>query len=73
MLDTLTILLAEGTVQPVGTELLPDGLAGVRHGLERLKSGQAPRTQKLVVNLDQTPPADMTVLGTRCELDWNGH
>lgn len=73
VLAALTPLLARGRVVPVPADLLPDGLAGVRPGLERLQSPQAPRAKKLVVRLSETPAPDVTLLGQRCELDWNGH
>lgn len=73
VLTHMTTLLETNRVKPVQPECLPDGLAGVRKGLEHFTTGSVPRAKKLVVRLDETPPVDVTLLGTRCELDWNGH
>lgn len=43
-----------------------------RTGLEMLREGKAPRAHKLVVRIDDTPAADVTHLGVRAELGWNG-
>ncbi len=43
-----------------------------RTGLEMLREGKAPRAHKLVVRIDDTPAADVTHLGVRTELGWNG-
>lgn len=41
-------------------------------GLELLRQGKAPRAKKLVVRVRDTPAADVTHLGVRTELGWNG-
>lgn len=43
-----------------------------RFGLEQLREGKAPRAKKLVVRVRDTPAADVTHLGVRTELGWNG-
>lgn len=72
MIEAVTRLLAAGRLKPCRPEVLPDGLAGIRHGLEQLRDGVAPRARKLVVRVEDTPSADVTHLGVRSELGWNG-
>ncbi|CDW99376.1 hypothetical protein, partial [Sporisorium scitamineum] len=72
VLGYATRLLEEGRLKPCRPEVLPDGLAGIRSGLELLREGKAPRAQKLVVRVRDTPAADVTHLGVRTELGWNG-
>lgn len=72
MIENVTALLTAGTLRPCRPEVLPDGLAGIRHGLEQLRDGVAPRARKLVIRVDDTPSADVTHLGVRSELGWNG-
>ncbi|KAL9937151.1 hypothetical protein V8E36_004386 [Tilletia maclaganii] len=72
LLADLNALFASGSLQPAKAEVLPDGLASVRRGLESLRDGTAPRAKKLVVRIDDTPKADLTNLGVRAELSWNG-
>lgn len=72
VLGYVTRLLEDGRLQPCRPEVLPDGLAGIRSGLELLRDGKAPRARKLVVRVRDTPAADVTHLGVRTELGWNG-
>ncbi|KAK0548910.1 hypothetical protein OC846_002506 [Tilletia horrida] len=72
LLADLDALFASGSLKPVQAEVLPDGLASVRRGLESLRDGTAPRAKKLVVRIADTPKADLTNLGVRAELSWNG-
>lgn len=65
-------LLTSASLKTVRPVVLPDGLAGVRRGLESLRDGTAPRAKKLVVRLEDTPDADVTNLGQKEELGWNG-
>ncbi|SPO23691.1 uncharacterized protein UTRI_03781_B [Ustilago trichophora] len=65
VLDYVTQLLDSRRLQPCRPEILPDGLAGIREG-------KAPRARKLVVKVKDTPAADVTHLGVRTELGWNG-
>ncbi|PWN28032.1 GroES-like protein, partial [Jaminaea rosea] len=83
-LSSIYELLASGSLRPVEAEVVPDGLAGVRRGLEMLKDGRAgPASsagggsgggggRKLVVRVADTPPVEVTHLGQRHELGWNG-
>ncbi|CAO1632757.1 unnamed protein product [Parajaminaea phylloscopi] len=71
-LDYTSHLFATGALRPVQPVVLPDGLASVRKGLESLRDGSAPRAKKLVVRLHDTPDADVTNLGQKEELGWNG-
>ncbi|MCO5565733.1 hypothetical protein L7F22_019407 [Adiantum nelumboides] len=68
----LNELMQQKQLHPVNYEIVPDGLAGVRRGLERLRDNQAPRACKLIVNVADTPHAQLTNLGVRAELGWNG-
>ncbi|SNX87297.1 uncharacterized protein MEPE_06007 [Melanopsichium pennsylvanicum] len=72
VLEYVTELLKDGALKPCRPEVLPDGLAGIRAGLEMLREGRAPRAKKLVVRVKDTPAADVTLLGVRGELGWNG-
>ncbi|PWN34152.1 uncharacterized protein FA14DRAFT_124191 [Meira miltonrushii] len=72
LLQDLTKLMQQKQLHPVKYEIVPDGLAGVRKGLERLRDNQAPRACKLIVNVADTPDAQLTHLGVRAELGWNG-
>lgn len=72
ILGELETLLRTGALRPSRYEVVPDGLAGVRKGLEILKDGRAPQACKLIAQITCTPPADLTNLGVRCELGWNG-
>lgn len=72
MMADLNTLLQRKELLPARTKVWPDGLAGVRGGLEALRDNLAPRGKKLVVNLADTPHADLTNLGVRSELGWNG-
>ncbi|CBQ73385.1 conserved hypothetical protein [Sporisorium reilianum SRZ2] len=72
VLAYVTRLLDEGRLKACRPEVLPDGLAGIRSGLELLREGKAPRARKLVVRVSDTPAADVTHLGVRTELGWNG-
>ncbi|KAK0562479.1 hypothetical protein OC844_002692 [Tilletia horrida] len=72
LLADLNALFASGSLQPAKAEVLPDGLASVRRGLESLRDGTAPRAKKLVVRIADTPDASLTNLGVRAELSWNG-
>ncbi|EMD40083.1 hypothetical protein CERSUDRAFT_103952 [Gelatoporia subvermispora B] len=49
----LTALLEEGAIKPMRVEVLPGGLSGVPHGLERLRNGQV-SALKLVVRPQET-------------------
>lgn len=82
-LSSMHSLLSSGLLKPVEAEVVPDGLAGVRRGLEMLKDGRAwPASstsgassgggRKLVVRIKDTPPVEVTHLGLRRELGWNG-
>ncbi|PWN38729.1 hypothetical protein IE81DRAFT_79221 [Ceraceosorus guamensis] len=70
--EDLQALLASGELQAVRYELVPDGLAGVRRGLEALRDGTAPSGHKLIVRITDTPHADSVHLGVKNELCWNG-
>ena len=72
-LTEMTSLLASGKLLPARVQIVNDGLAVVRRGLEMLKGGRAPRARKLVARIGDTPDADVTNLGVRCESGWNGH
>ncbi|CAD6980597.1 unnamed protein product [Tilletia controversa] len=72
LLADLDTLFASGSLKPAAAQVLPDGLASVRRGLESLRDGTAPRAKKLVVRIADTPDADLTNLGVRAELSWNG-
>ncbi|KAE8214302.1 hypothetical protein CF327_g2269 [Tilletia walkeri] len=72
LLTDLNALFASGSLKPASAQVLPDGLASVRRGLESLRDGTAPRAKKLVVRIADTPHADLTNLGVRAELSWNG-
>ncbi|EMD40145.1 hypothetical protein CERSUDRAFT_133008, partial [Gelatoporia subvermispora B] len=49
----LTALIEEGAIKPMRVEVLPGGLSGVPHGLERLKNDQV-SASKLVVHPQET-------------------
>ncbi|SPC65949.1 uncharacterized protein UHOD_04688 [Ustilago sp. UG-2017b] len=72
VLEYLTKLLERGELKPARPEVLADGLAGIRNGLELLREGKAPRAKKLVVRVRDTPAADVTLCGVKSELGWNG-
>lgn len=73
LLSSLYALLSSGELKPVRPILVPNGLAGVRLGLERLRDGgEGVRARKLVVRVGETPDADVTCLGVKEELGWNG-
>lgn len=68
----LDTLLDQRQLLPARPQVYPDGLAGVRRGLEALRDNQAPGARKLVINLHDTPHDHVTNLGVRAELGWNG-
>jgi hypothetical protein len=73
LLADVHLLLASGSLKTVQPLVLQDGLAGVRKGLEMLRDGECPRTRKLVVRMEETPKdLEVTVLGQKEELGWNG-
>ncbi|PWN53227.1 GroES-like protein [Violaceomyces palustris] len=72
LLRSLEQVLEQGRLLPAKPEVVKDGLAGIRRGLESLRDGSAPRAKKLIIRVDETPPADLTYLGVRSEISWNG-
>lgn len=72
VMKDLDTLLRKKELRPARSHMWPDGLAGVRSGLEALRDNKAPHGKKLVVNLAETPHAHFTNLGVRSELGWNG-
>jgi NADPH:quinone reductase-like Zn-dependent oxidoreductase len=72
LLDDIDYYLRTSQLHPARYETVADGLAGVRHGLERLRDNQAPRACKLIIDVEQTPHAHSTNLGVRADLGWNG-
>lgn len=71
-LSAVHALFASKSLKPVRAQLVPHGLAGVRTGLEMLRNGAAPRAKKLVVRMQDTPDVELTNLGVKEELSWNG-
>jgi hypothetical protein len=72
VLHDLDALLQSNELQPARPEVFPDGLAGVRRGLESLRDNLTPSAKKLVVNIADTPHSHVTNLGVRSEMGWNG-
>lgn len=72
ILDAIYRLFSSGALKPVRPHVVPHGLAGVRTGLEMLRDGSAPRAKKLVVRMSDTPDVELTNLGVKEELGWNG-
>jgi NADPH:quinone reductase-like Zn-dependent oxidoreductase len=72
VLHDLDALLKQKELLAARSHIWPDGLAGVRGGLESLRDNCAPHGKKLVVNLADTPHSHFTNLGVRSEVGWNG-
>ncbi|UZJ54026.1 hypothetical protein CBS101457_003346 [Exobasidium rhododendri] len=73
VMSTLSALIDRKELHTARPEVYPDGLAGIRRGLEALRDNQAPSAKKIVVNvLRDTPHSDFTNLGVRTESSWNG-
>lgn len=72
LLSSLFTLFSNASLRVARAEIVPDGLAGVRRGLESLRDGSAPGGRKCVIRLADTPSAELTNLGVRSELGWNG-
>lgn len=71
-LSDVNHLFSSGSLNPVEVQVVPDGLAGVRKGLEMLRDGAAPRRKKLVVKIEETPSVETTHLGVKQDCGWNG-